>query len=248
MCRGWRGGFRLPRTSLWPSGNGSRASCQAGSCGRYALRRPTRTGPRWAITSEGAQRIGRELRRRYAKADLAVLTPEEGSRLVPDGGDPQSDVMLAWELLYRLEPELYDRLATAEHLHPGILRWLPARVDKIVEVGSGTGRLTLELLDRGREIVAIEPVAAFRQILERKLAAAGQTDRARVTHGFFDDLPVASDFADLVVACSVLTPAAGHAGEAGLAEMERACRPGGRGAIVWPNNIDRLAPPRSPDA
>jgi SAM-dependent methyltransferase len=170
-----------------------------------------------------------------------VLTPAEASHLVPDGGDPQSDLDLAWELLYRLEPELYDRLAAAENLHPGILRWLPARVDKIVEVGAGTGRLTLELVDRGREIVAIEPVAAFREILERKLAAVGQADRVRVTHGFFDDLPVASGEADLVIACSVLTPSTAHGGEMGLAELERACRPGGCAVIVWPNNIEWLA-------
>jgi len=156
------------------------------------------------------------------------------------GADPQTDMTLAWELLYRLEPELYDRLATAERLHPGVLRWLPGTADRIVEVGAGTGRLTLDLLDRGREIVAIEPVAAFRRILERKLAGAVHGNRARVTHGFIDDLPVRSGYADLVVACSVLTPSAAHGGEAGLAEMERACRPGGRVVIVWPNNIDWL--------
>ena len=66
---------------------------------------------------------------------------------------------LAWELLYRLEPELYDRLARAERIHPGVLGWLPQGIDRIVEVGAGTGRLTLELLGRAREIVAIEPAA-----------------------------------------------------------------------------------------
>ena len=50
-----------------------------------------------------------------------------------------------------------------------------------------------------------------------------------------------SDFADLVVACSVLTPAPGHGGDVGLAEMERVCRPGGCVAIIWPNNISWLA-------
>jgi SAM-dependent methyltransferase len=185
--------------------------------------------------------ITSDLRRRYTARDLAVLTRDEASRFLPEGGgDPQADPTLAWELLYRLEPELYDRLATAERLHPGILGWLPA-ADRIVEVGAGTGRLTLELLGRGLEIVAVEPAAPFRHILERKIAAAGQADRARVVHGFFDDLPVATGWADLVVACSVLTPAAGHGGEAGLAEMERVCRPGGCVAIVWPNNIDWLA-------
>jgi SAM-dependent methyltransferase len=182
------------------------------------------------------------LRRRYTAEDLAVLTRDEARRFVPQGGgDPQTDVTLAWELLYRLEPELYDRLVTAERLHPGVLGWLPRTADRIVEVGAGTGRLTLDLLDRGQEVVAVEPVAPFRRILRRKLAAADHGHRARVTPGFFDDLPVASGFADLVVACSVLTPASGHGGGAGLAEMERVCRPGGRVAIVWPNNIDWLA-------
>jgi SAM-dependent methyltransferase len=186
--------------------------------------------------------ITSELRRRYTAQDLAVLTRDEASRFVPEGGgDPQADPTLAWELLYRLEPELYDRLATAERLHPAILGWLPAAADRIVEVGAGTGRLTLELLGRGLEVVAIEPAAPFRHILERKIAAAGQAGHARVVHGFFDDLPVATGWADLVVACSVFTPATGHGGEAGLAEMERVCRPGGCVAIVWPNNIDWLA-------
>ncbi len=194
------------------------------------------------ITPEGAARPARDLRSRYTVADTAVLSGDEASRFMPvAGGDPQTDVTLAWELLYRLEPELYDRLATAEHIHPGVLGWLPEAAERIVEVGAGTGRLTLELLDRGQEIVAIEPVAAFRRILKRKLAEAVHGSRARVVHGFFDGLPVRSGYADLVIACSVLTPAAGHGGDAGLAEMERVCRPGGCVVIVWPNNIDWLA-------
>jgi SAM-dependent methyltransferase len=59
-------------------------------------------------------------------------------------------------------------------------------------------------------------------------------------HGFFDELPVATGSADLAVSCSVFTPAPGHGGDIGLAEMERVCRPGGCVAIVWPNNIDWL--------
>ncbi len=194
------------------------------------------------ITPETPARPGQQLRRRYTAADLGVLTSDEASRFVtPGGGDPQTDVTLAWELLYRLEPDLYDRLVSAEWLHPGILGWLPQTADRIVEVGAGAGRLTLDLVGRGREIVAIEPAAPLRQILKRKLAKADHGCRAQVIHGFFDDLPVATGFADLLVACSALTPAAGHGGEAGLAEMERACRPGGCVVIVWPNNLDWLA-------
>jgi SAM-dependent methyltransferase len=187
-------------------------------------------------------RAGRELRSRYTVADLGVFTPDEASRYVrPGNGNPRSDVGLAWELLYRLEPELYDRLATAERLHRGVVGWLPRDVDRIVEVGAGTGRLTLELIERARQVVAVEPARPLREILRRKLAAAGHGERARVMHGFFDELPLPDDDADLVVACSAFTPAAGHGGEAGLAEMERVCRPGGCVTIIWPNSLGWLA-------
>jgi len=184
---------------------------------------------------------GRELRSRYTAADLDVFTSDEASRFIPGGdGDPQNDVILAWELLYRLEPELYDRLAGAERLHPGGVRWLPRDVGRIAEVGAGTGRLTMELIERGRQVVAVEPAMPLRRILRRKLAAADRGDRVQVVRGFFDQMPLPDDFADLVVACSAFTPSPGHGGEAGLAEMERVCRPHGCVAIIWPNHLEWL--------
>jgi len=183
----------------------------------------------------------RALLGRYTAADLGVFTREEASRFSPHGdGDPQQDVTLAWELLYRLEPRLYDRLASAERLHPGVVNWLPGDVDQIVEVGAGTGRLTMELIERGQRVVAVEPAGPLRGILRRKIAAAGCLERVRLMHGYFDKLPLPDDFADLVVSCSAFTPAQGHGGDAGLSEMERVCRPGGCVAIIWPNHIDWL--------
>lgn len=190
----------------------------------------------------GSARRSGDLRTRYTVADLDALTAEEARRFVADGAEnPQANLALAWELLYRREPELYDRLVSAERLHPAVLQWLPDGIDRIVEVGAGTGRLTLELLHRAPEIVAIEPAAPLREMLTRRLARADHGARCRVADGVFDDLPLPSRWADLVVACSAFTPEAGHGGEAGLAEMERVCRPGGLVVIVWPNHVGWLA-------
>src|SRR5437016_4081533 len=113
MFRGWRAVSQPRRTWPWPSGRGSARNCLRGCCGRFACGRPTRTGPRLVITPETSPRRGREVRRRYTTADLRVLTRDEARRFVPQGdGDPQIDITLAWELLYRLEPELYDRLVS----------------------------------------------------------------------------------------------------------------------------------------
>ena len=197
------------------------------------------TGVESAGTGAGARQ---ELRRRYGRSNVDVFTRAEARRFMPrGGGDPRDDPALAWELLYRLEPELYDRLATAERLHPQVVNWLPRGLNQIAEVGAGTGRLTMQLIERGRRIVAVEPALPLRRILRRKLAAADHGNRVRVIRGFFDQLPLPDDFADLVVACSAFTPAPEHGGEAGLTEMERVCRPSGSVVIIWPNHLDWLA-------
>jgi SAM-dependent methyltransferase len=185
---------------------------------------------------------------RYSPEDLAAISADDRRHLLIDGSaDAQRDPSLVWELVYRLEPALYDRLVTAERLHPAIVRWLPDRLKRILEVGAGSGRLTLELVSRCNELTAIEPAAPLREILTRKLehAATGVTGghqpaRVRVIPGFLDALPVADRSAELVVACSVLTPEPSHGGDRGLAEMERACAMQGMVVIVWPNHPEWL--------
>src|SRR5438132_2512786 len=175
---------------------------------------------------------------RYSTADLRVFSAEESARFLDRTiADPQRDATLAWELLYRLEPELYERLVAAEHLHPGILEWLPPHVPRIIEVGAGTGRLTLELVARCDQLTAVEPAAPLRERLRAKLAPVTNT---RIISGFFDAIPLADQSAELVVACSALTPEPAHGGDRGLAEMERVCAAGGMVVIVWPNHPDWL--------
>jgi SAM-dependent methyltransferase len=186
---------------------------------------------------------------RYSGEDLAAISVDDRRHLlIDDSADPQRDPGVAWELLYRLEPELYDRLASAERLHPAVVRWLPNRVERIVEVGAGSGRLTLELVSRCNQLTAIEPAAHLREILARKLerrvaseAGGHEPAQVRVISGFLDALPVPDRSAELVVSCSVLTPEPSHGGGRGLAEMERVCARQGMVVIVWPNRPEWLS-------
>ena len=190
---------------------------------------------------EASPRAQPQLLGRYRQQDLAAFSAAEARRFLGDGSASRPAPELAWELLYRLEPDLYDRLSRAERLHPAVVQWLPDAAGRVVEVGAGTGRLTLELLRRAGELIAVEPASGLREILERRLRATPTRCEARVVDGFFDELPIADDWADLVVSCSAFTPAPEHGGEAGLREMERVCRPGGCVALIWPNAIDYLA-------
>ena len=192
------------------------------------------------LTEMATTRRNAELTRRYDTDDLRVFSSAERTRFLPDSRLAAGiDRSLAFELLYRLEPALFARLVAAERIHPSVLEWLP-RVDRVVEVGAGTGRLTTHLLTLCTHLVAVEPAPPMREWLATALSppAMGHLD---IVDGFFDALPVDDDSADLVVSCSALDRDPAHGGDAGLAEMERVCAPGGMVVVVWPpNHLDWL--------
>jgi SAM-dependent methyltransferase len=180
-----------------------------------------------------------ELTQRYSVDDLRVFSAAERARFLPDGTpDSSLDRLLSFELLYRLEPELYERLVAAERIHPAVLERIP-RVDRAVEIGAGTGRLTTHLLTRCSQLVAVEPARPMRDRLRAALPPEASA-KINIVDGFFDALPVPDASADLVVTCSALDPGPAHGGDAGLAEMERVCAPAGMVLVVWPNHLDWL--------
>lgn len=183
---------------------------------------------------------------RYSPADLAVFTPEERRRFLgpidPEvlsrvDRDPGAwDLVaaeVAWELLYRLEPELYGRLTAGERIHPGVLAWIPERIGRAVEVGCGWGRLTLELAHRCEELAGIEPARPLRERLERRLSDQCQ-GHCLVTGGFINDIPIPDAWADMTFTCSAFSCDPVHGGDSGLAELDRVTRTSGMVVLVWP--------------
>ena len=116
-----------------------------------------------------------------------MLDAEERARFLDGAGRPRHPDELPWELLYRVEPELYDRLVAGERLHEGILGGCPA-----VSGGARGGR--------GHRPAHPGPVGAVRpagggragrrarDLLERRLDGAGAAN-VSVARGFFDALP-----------------------------------------------------------
>ncbi|GHO44883.1 class I SAM-dependent methyltransferase [Ktedonospora formicarum] len=149
---------------------------------------------------------------------------------------------LFWELTYWKTPELYEELTQGEHLHPSIFPQFAQdiRGKDVLDIGAGSGRATFECLRYGASrVYAVEPSPGLRRILERKLSSMAGAARIVSCSGYFEDLPLEDESVDLALSCSAFTSFPGQGGEAGLAELKRVTRPGGKIILIWPRIEDR---------
>ena len=145
-----------------------------------------------------------------------------------------------FEQVYAGGAERYDRLVGYEDAH-GVLasrikRFADGRTN-LVDIGAGTGRVTVPLCTAGKHVHAVDASPAMLRIAESRLrACAGQWT---VSVADVRNLPVATDWADGAIAGWVY----GHLTEwhpgswepeltAALAEMRRVVRPGGMEVVV----------------
>ena len=87
-------------------------------------------------------------------------------------------------------PELIEALIELAELRPG---------DCVLEIGPGTGQLTIPLAQRGMTLTAVELGGNLAALLQRKLASF---PRAEVVNADFDDWVVPDGAFDLVVAAT----------------------------------------------
>lgn len=93
---------------------------------------------------------------------------------------------------------------------------------RVLDVGSGSGRLAFAAAEKAAEVYAVEPVATLRQFLQEKCKSE-HISNVRVTDGFVEALPYPDSTFDVVLSGHVV----GDNYDAELAELERVCKPGG---------------------
>ena len=93
---------------------------------------------------------------------------------------------------------------------------------KVLDIGSGNGRLTFAAAEMAAEVCAVEPVETLRYFLREKCKREGICN-VRVTDGFVEALPYPDSTFDVVLSGHVV----GDDYDREIAEMERVCKPGG---------------------
>lgn len=142
---------------------------------------------------------------------------------------------LAWDLLYWNEPDLYERLTEGESLHFGLLRDLRLDQAVVLDVGAGSGRLTMLCAARAAKVYALEPATPLLAVLTRKLEARGYSN-VEMLPSWTTRIPLPDGCVDLAVSASAFGAIPTRGGDEGLRELLRVVRPGGRIAVLWPDD------------
>jgi SAM-dependent methyltransferase len=95
---------------------------------------------------------------------------------------------------------------------------------RVLDVGAGTGKLTRPLLERGLDVIAVEPVDGMRTILGRT------APRVDIRAGQAEALPLGAGEVDGIVAGQAFH---WFADAAALGEFARVLRPDARLGLIW---------------
>jgi SAM-dependent methyltransferase len=115
---------------------------------------------------------------------------------------------------------------------PEAIDWLlPDGARDVLDLGAGTGKLTARLVERGLNVVAVDPIAEMLEVLSTSLP-----DTPALL-GTAEEIPLPDDSVD-----AVLVAQAWHWVDPARAvpEVARVLRPGGRLGLVWNVRDERL--------
>ena len=115
---------------------------------------------------------------------------------------------------------------------PEAIDWLlPAGASKVLDLGAGTGKLTTRLVERGLDVVAVDPIPDMLEVLSASLP------NTLALEGTAEEIPLEDNSVD-----AVLVAQAWHwvDPERAIPEVARVLRPGGRLGLVWNTRDERL--------
>ena len=101
----------------------------------------------------------------------------------------------------------------------------------VLDLGAGTGKLTTRLVERGLDVVAVDPIPEMLELLSNSLP------ETPALLGTAEDIPLPDDSVD-----AVLVAQAWHwfDPERAISEVARVLRPGGRLGLVWNTRDERM--------
>jgi SAM-dependent methyltransferase len=136
-------------------------------------------------------------------------------------------------MVYAVDPSVYDAQPFLGWDSTELLAMADFTGKTVIDVGAGTGRLTLVVAEIAKSVFAIEPVTNLRTYLKQKTCAQN-LDNVFSMDGLITDIPFPCQFADITMAGHVF----GEYLDSEYNEMTRVTKSGGT-IILCPGNNDK---------
>ncbi len=182
-------------------------------------------------------------------AKVALLSPGSRARL--------DRINLAFnDTLYSGEgADDYDRIhaygTEQQHEYPAHALvesvWAPEGYGRALELGAGSGYFTTAIARRAQSVVAVEPVADMRAVIDKRCRDAGLSNVTTLAGTAFD---LADRVPDAAIDSALVLQSLHHFHRRPevFAALGRVVRPGGRLYLVEPHHRAQLGHPRLPHA
>ncbi|MCY3784376.1 MAG: GNAT family N-acetyltransferase [Chloroflexi bacterium] len=162
---------------------------------------------------------------REAEAHPLKLSPEELR-------STQESILrrCAWNVGMAKSPATWDALTWGSWSPSEIHDRVDVRDRVVLDIGAGTGQATLRCAPYAARVFALEPVAALREYIERKLSAHGFYN-VTTLDGLLERVPLADNAVD----AAILTNGSfGWKPDEELREIDRVVRPSGTALMLAP--------------
>ncbi len=135
-------------------------------------------------------------------------------------------------IVYAVDPSIYDAQPFLNWDSSELLSLADFTGKTVIDVGAGTGKLTLLVAEKADMVFAVEPVANLRNYLKQK-AKSRNLNNIYAVDGLITDIPFPPQFADFTIGGHVF----GDDLEDEYQELCRVTKPGGM-IILCPGNND----------
>lgn len=136
-------------------------------------------------------------------------------------------------LVYVVDPAIYDRQPFLNWDSNELLSVVDFSAKTVIDVGAGTGRLTLTVAPLASVVFAVEPVGNLRHYLKAQATKRGLRN-VYLVDGLITDIPFPDGFADITMGGHVY----GDHPKEECQELERVTKTGGM-VILCPGNNDK---------
>ena len=135
-----------------------------------------------------------------------------------------------------------ERLHYDETLSEIVQKSMPRVADLVLDIGTGTGNLAVKFLEKGCQVIGLDPSAKMLRMAEKKAKKWGDQFDIRVCENPFLETPFFDNTFDVVASTYSIHHITDDAKRLAIVEMKRVMKPDGRiviGDVMFEDSADK---------